>query len=261
MEIVRNAVEIIFYSTMIILGVLSYLQAKKTLFSPIKTEVFKFQLDALKSVLEQFSSRTEICIMDNFDVRNIFTLNYQILLRNYLRTFFPDYQISKQYSEALEFTAAGGYAPIDELPEGAKVGHHGYAITYDSEIIPTEPALKLSKWNSYEYTLVLYTQAFSDKLDSIENLSTNPVIPADLRHMISEYRDLLLENIALMRVVLTKISKQLPEQLPSLETESVDVSWAWNEYRDHWIDMLEHSDAINDWVNRYLRVNLLTDQY
>jgi hypothetical protein len=43
---------------MSVIAVLSYLQARKTLFSPIKTEIFKIQMEEFKLVLAFFNKRS-----------------------------------------------------------------------------------------------------------------------------------------------------------------------------------------------------------
>jgi hypothetical protein len=255
----KDIVQTLFYLAMIILGVLSYRQAKKTLFAPIKTEKFKLQLEAIQRVLNQFSNRTEISILNHYDIKNVFQLNFNILIQNYLKTFFPDYIVSKEYSENLNQYAVGAYAPIEELPEGAKEGHSGYAMTYASELIPDEPALKLSKWQNYIYTLVLYTKEYNESLDNLLQLQATPVLPSDLRELINKFIESLEENVGLIRKVLTKISTELPEQMPTVDEGNISTGWAWNEYINSWNDLEAQSQEINEWVNSYLKINILTD--
>ncbi len=45
--IVKDIVNILFFLTVGTIGILSYLQAKKTIFTPLKTEIFKYQLKAI----------------------------------------------------------------------------------------------------------------------------------------------------------------------------------------------------------------------
>ena len=56
MEVIKNFFNIIFFATMSILAILSYLQARKTLFSPIKTEIFKLQVKELQEVINIFNN-------------------------------------------------------------------------------------------------------------------------------------------------------------------------------------------------------------
>jgi hypothetical protein len=45
--IVKDIVNILFFLTVGTIGILSYLQAKKTIFTPLKTEIIKYQLKAI----------------------------------------------------------------------------------------------------------------------------------------------------------------------------------------------------------------------
>ncbi|MFQ2043355.1 hypothetical protein [Aeromonas sp. s11] len=52
--IAKDIVNIMFFVAMAFLALLSYLQARKTIFQPIKTEIFKYQLKAFEEVIGHF---------------------------------------------------------------------------------------------------------------------------------------------------------------------------------------------------------------
>ena len=55
MSDLKDFFNIVFFLTVSIVAVLSYLQARKTLFSPIKTEIFKLQIEVNnKNSLNEF---------------------------------------------------------------------------------------------------------------------------------------------------------------------------------------------------------------
>ena len=54
--VAKDIVNILFFVTIGILGILSYLQARKTLFTPIKTETFKLQLKTFEELLLYFEN-------------------------------------------------------------------------------------------------------------------------------------------------------------------------------------------------------------
>jgi hypothetical protein len=110
-------------------------------------------------------------------------------------------------------------------------------------------------WQSYSYDLVLFNQEYNDKISELEKLKTNPVLPSELRALIGDYIDALEKNIELMGNVLTKLSQEIPKNYPSVNDDSVSTGWAWNEYRDKWTELSPIANQIEDWVNRYLRIN------
>lgn len=259
MDEIKNIVQIVFWITMGILGVLSYRQAKRTVFSPIRTETFKLQLSALESVLKEFSGKSEVKIIDECDTKNVFSLNYFNLVNHFFKTFHPDCSLEKSLKE-MKNNAVGMIAQASSLPREAKEGHYGIATTYDSEKIPKEPALKLSFWQSYSYELVFFTREYSNKIDSLEQLKCSPVLPSELRALISAYIEQLETNIGLIGAFLTEISQELPKHYTTVEEEYVNTGWAWNLYRDKWVELAPLSEEIEEWVNNYLRINLLTEK-
>lgn len=62
-ETYKDIANIIFFITMSIIAILSYIQAKRTVFSPIKTETFKYQLQAFEKVIEHFQDKSEIDLL------------------------------------------------------------------------------------------------------------------------------------------------------------------------------------------------------
>jgi hypothetical protein len=74
MEDWKNFFNILFFIVMIVIAILSYIQARKTLFSPIKTEIFKVQIGAFQDVLKFFNRHNSYDFDREFDVNNIFHL-------------------------------------------------------------------------------------------------------------------------------------------------------------------------------------------
>lgn len=258
-SLIKDLAQITFFVVMGFLGVLSYIQAKKSFFAPIKTETFKLQLAAIQGVLKHFARTKEVSILEEYDVKNVFFINFNILMNDYLRTFFPEYLINEEFLSDLIGQAVGGLAPLSELPLGAKEGHYGFAITYAGTAIPEEPALKLSHWQRYEYTLVLYTRTYSEKIDSLEQLQSNPVLPIELRRLIQKFINELEDNVGKVRNVLTKISQDLPHKFTVIQDGDIDSGWAWNEFRDSWDELENRASEINSWVDRYIMKNIMSN--
>lgn len=240
-----------------IIGVLSYRQAKRTLFAPIRTETFKIQLNVLEDVLREFSKKSESKIIDECKAESLFTLNYLNLINHFFKTFHPDCSVESTLAE-LKKDVVGAITKSSYLPSGAKEGHVGIAITFDNEKIPSEPALKLSLWQSYIYELVFLTCDYNNKIESLQRLENSSVLPSELRMLITRYIEQLETNIGLISPFLTEIAQDLPKHYSTVEEDYLHIDWAWNLYRDRWSDLTPLAKEIEEWVNNYLRINLLT---
>ena len=99
----------------LILGVLSYLQARKSLFSPKTTEVFKLQLNEYRTALEFLNKQT---IKTEF--RHIIVFN--------LRLLATDYQISVGQVKAEKRTELTDSSLSLTVTEGMNANWHGVGI-------------------------------------------------------------------------------------------------------------------------------------
>ena len=87
-ETIKNLANILFFVTASIITVLSYIQARKTLFAPIRTETFKLQLNAFKETLAFFQNKSEVDFMECFDLNRIVSLNTFQMAEKYISEFF-----------------------------------------------------------------------------------------------------------------------------------------------------------------------------
>lgn len=90
MTTIKDFFQILFFCVAITVTILSYLQAKKTLFTPIKTEIFKMQIKSFEEILAFFQSKTETDFTHQFDFDFIVAANFRIMFTDYIRTFFKD---------------------------------------------------------------------------------------------------------------------------------------------------------------------------
>ena len=71
----KNIVNIGFFLVVSTIGILSYIQARKTLFSPIKTEIFKLQIEEFKKILEAFNYKNQRQFDEETGIQEVFNIN------------------------------------------------------------------------------------------------------------------------------------------------------------------------------------------
>lgn len=85
---VKDIANIVFFVTMSVIALLSYLQARKTIFSPIKTEIFKLQIETFNKVISFFNRTGQSSFDELFDFHGLFEFNAERMQRTYTNLFF-----------------------------------------------------------------------------------------------------------------------------------------------------------------------------
>lgn len=89
-------IEALFYVSTGTVAVLTFLSARKTILQPMKTEVFKNQVEVFTSIMKLFNGKTESEIRHAFDFDEMLRANIFKLLDDYLETF---YNVTFDYNE------------------------------------------------------------------------------------------------------------------------------------------------------------------
>ena len=69
------------------------MQAKETLFNPIRTEIFKIQYPEFEKILLFFNNKTEFDFIKAFDLDNILSINASRMIYDFTKSFYPDEEI------------------------------------------------------------------------------------------------------------------------------------------------------------------------
>lgn len=85
---VPPTIQSLFYVVGIALAILTYLQARKTFFQPLRTEVFKLQLRAVEDALHPFVGKDEAELRAYFGLESTMQKNALLMLDSYGRACF-----------------------------------------------------------------------------------------------------------------------------------------------------------------------------
>jgi hypothetical protein len=152
-SIAQGIVQIAFFVTTGIVAILSYIRAKKTLFQPLRTEVFKEQLKTLRKILDQFEGKGEVALRDDFGFPELIHINTISLLDSYAICVLKQNidTAERPYSKTrLQF--------ITPDPESDELMHPGPTIQSNNREEPSEPA----KWNQYWHSCVYLPEKFEE---------------------------------------------------------------------------------------------------
>lgn len=260
-EIIKNVTNIFFFVAVAIVTILSYGQARKTLFAPIRTETFKLQLKAFEEILAFFQNKTETDFLDAFDFNRIVSLNALQMADSYVSNFFAEeISIDKEARKAVLSPLIGAIVSKDymenffEMADKEKPVHKP---PLDEKKIKN-PAIILATWQKYEYGMVGYTKEFDDQLKELTRLAASPLLPKPLRDHIGEFRVIAHDNLAAVGHAVTTCAKLMPEHFPvASDIKEFSPTWVWNDFNDRRISFEPVAKAILEYMNDYLKIENL----
>jgi hypothetical protein len=250
---------IIFFLVIGLLGILSYLQARKTIFTPLKTETFKLQLTVFQDIFQYFDHHKKDLYILSFDSPKIFKINSSLLINKYAETFFKDeIQISKEKTAQMIAEAPFMKMSIKHIDK-INITDDGRRFDFANINIDVQDhSARLAEWLKYEYIMIRYTIYFENQMDQLANYISSPLIPSNVKRLLREFQTAVESNLNIMAEVLTDAAKELPQKYPSADAFlNIEMSWAWNMFIDKRIDLEPISDKIYQQINDYLNIDKL----
>ncbi|EIJ0971113.1 hypothetical protein LH716_004199 [Vibrio vulnificus] len=255
----KNIFNIGFFVAMSTVAILSYLQARKTLFSPIKTEIFKLQVDEIKKVLEVFNHKRQSDFDKEFGIQEVFDMNAREMHMAYINCFFKDKVQRPQ--ELIDKLDSIRYGAIVSEKHASKffvkvsAGEEMQQIE-SSESEPIEPALKLAKWGEYEHGMIHFTKKYNDATEELSKLASSPLLPKELTDKIYKVIGINRKNLSLLGEVVTDAAKEMPNTYETVEKAiGFQPSWLWNEYNGRRESVDQSVSEILTYINSHLKIN------
>ena len=258
---IKDLFQILFFCVVVTVTILSYLQAKKTLFTPIKTETFKMQIKSFEEILAFFQSKTETDFTYQFDFDFMVAANFRIMFTDFINTFFKkEIKVNDEAMKELFTKFAGGYVSMSYAEKNFHSPEYFEKIEPEKTEEITNPALILEKWKNYEYGQIHYSKVFSDEMDKLTKIIASPLITNELKQKMTNFESKVRGNLTLIGVVLTKLSQELPRKFPTAKsTEKLELTGVWNRY-NHEMERLEpDAKEILNYIRLYLKIETLID--
>ncbi|WP_439833426.1 hypothetical protein [Aeromonas caviae] len=256
--IAKDIVNIMFFVAMASLALLSYLQARKTIFQPIKTEIFKYQLKAFEEVIGHFQNKGEIELRRDMDLDSIIDINSFELFYDYVKTFMDgEVSINKTIAREKMELAKGAFVSKEFAAEYFQpVGAEKSIVTPPQK--PSDPALKLAQWNKKKYGMVHFTEKYSDSTSRISNFQNSPLLPSGLKKLLNDYHQLMVDAVTKVGVAIEEAGGDMPTYFPTKDSlESFNPSWVSNIHNNCCPKLEPKAIEILIFINNYLNVDNL----
>ncbi|MEX0596129.1 MAG: hypothetical protein WD512_06475 [Candidatus Paceibacterota bacterium] len=253
--------QVIFFIVIGLVTVLSYLQARKSLFTPIKTEIFKMQIQTFEEVLSFFTNQSETDFTKKFDFDFIVDSNSTLLFADFIHVFYKDeIKLNEENLRDLHQKFAGtiisqswaekNFMKVDYLDQSEK---------------PEEKKLesqeqKMKEWEEYEYGTIHYSKKFETELDKLNDLISSPLIPNDLKDELVKFEKIVMDNLSLVGETLNEIKNELPEKFSEPDLiNKFDRSGVWNLYNEKQKPFEPQSKIVLTYIRDYLKIDSLIE--
>jgi hypothetical protein len=258
----RDVTQIAFFIVIGVITILTYKKAKLTLLQPLRTEVFKQQLEVFGVVLGAVRHH-EFDLRNKFGFRELMEVNTVAMYDSYAYQFF-DLNIPEEESpynsakcpQLRIFAEAGGTYPSSYPSLRLDDGH------LKSEEQPTrdvpDPNTRAALWARYKYNAIRLPKQFVEKEAELTRIADSPLITQELARLISDLEKTVDANVALVSTVLTEAAKEMPEKYPNVETlKKSSFGWILAKYNKGFTPLEPKSEAIADYMRKYFKVEEL----
>lgn len=255
-ELIRDYATVLFYSGTLILAILTYAQAKKTIFTPFKTEAFKLQLQMIGEVMAFFShsyDHTRKASAKRFDLENCFSRNFHTMIIHYIMLFGPPKKAHFLNPTAISeaFPTGGGIA------EDSSPNHPPFWSFIKEDMTPEQ---KIALWQTYKMPILTYTEKFAEGLDQLSKFMASPVLPNELKKAISNYYTEVFSHIPTIAKVIEATAQELPVRSMNWDDEASifeEHSFRLEQYSKGLTKIMEKSDLVLEIVQEYLQADAL----
>ncbi|MFJ4612193.1 hypothetical protein [Streptomyces griseus] len=199
------------------------MNARKTIFQPLRTEIFKKQIDALAAALELFVGKSHMDLGDDFDLKFAELANFSKMYDRYLLYAFK----MRRPEESLEYRV--------ELCPVSWVKEEYLMLNMADKATGSEPAkLKvLDEW-AYEHYDISVPRKYLEREAEFRAVLDNPLLPTSIAALIEAYLDTMRQTLSAVAPVLEECAKEMPERYESLDDiKNVRFDWIQNRLNEN----------------------------
>ena len=252
-EEMKNEWQIIFWITASIVAWLTFFNARRGVLQPIRTEIFKGQVEALKQTQALFIGKQELELREDVALQNLIDTNAKKLLEDYCRVV-----LLCKYPCVPRMEVGDGWRPLNgSLAEAIR--------RRDWSSVPAEERHKF--WREYKLLGLQIPRAHPDGLERIRHCLENPLLPMDVAKCLERYLSAVERCVESLVRTLEACAHDLPSRYPSEDDLSKVVDgqtaliWIVNCFAKRVGDenqhLRQHADAVRAKVREYLDVDNL----
>ena len=247
--LVRDFAQTVFFVTVGIITVLTYLRARATFFQPFRMEVFKEQLKVLGEALRSFQGKNEVELRNDLGLDRALYVNAVAMLDDYACT-------------CLGATIASEDRPYSPKVCPTSLVSEEYLRLADDHLVTAATETASAKeaptqtWAEYRHAVLYIPRQLSEGLDGYTRLSQSPFLPTECAQLLSDYIRLTERNIRRIQEVLIQCAPELPQKYPDKEILArASFDWIQNRYAEGFEHLRPKASAIVAYARQHLAVD------
>ncbi|MFH9401594.1 hypothetical protein ACH4JS_17750 [Streptomyces sp. NPDC017638] len=228
--------QIAFWLGTVTLAFLGYLGARKTLFQPLRTEIFKRQIDDLSEILQFFVGKGEVKLRDEFDFGLLEQANIEAMYDAYVYHAFKVKRRKEARAYRSELCPAGMIK--------AEILTEQYILVDGHKEEPVEPPPEPASW-TYKGGQVYLPKRYVKQEKRIRRLLESPFLPTPVASAIENYLEAVEKNAWLVDEVILQAANEMPEKYPSMEElKEAQFHWIYNRINSRYDKLELHAKEI-----------------
>ena len=256
-SVIRDGFQILFFSVVGCLAILTYLRARKTVLQPIRTEIFKEQQRVFASLLAMFAGHGEMELRKDFGFDQALLANATLMLDTYAKHFF-EVEVEQSKRPYAPERCPGRLVSEEDLEDASD-----YYIREqnDEERFKETPSTKDATWTEYKFNTISIPQEFAKKQQELEQIIASPLLPKQLAQLLRAYLLVAETNLVALRSVLTSCAGELPAKYPSLDDlKKASLAWISNKYNDNFKELAPEALKITEYLRGYFQVEMIMNE-
>ena len=205
-----------------------------------------------------FVGKDELALRGDFDFRTLFDANVCYLLDSYATSFF-DVQFdpgTRQYNSRdcpMRMQANDSAVELSPPMRAAVADPHGDVAN---------SRVRAARWMRYKTDKLYINRQYCEMGQRITGLLENPLLPAKLAELLTQYRALAAQNQLVLFELLDRAAQELPERFSTLQAMNhiAPLEWPrelWNRYMQEFKHLKPLADEIATFVREYFETDSL----
>jgi hypothetical protein len=255
MGIISGIAQIAFWVVAATVTVLTYRHARRTVLQPIRTEVFKAQLQAMSGIMGMFLGERELSLRRAFGFQTLFNVNVCDLYDAYAANFF-DVQFDRETRPYNSRDCPMHMRDSDSTTPEESKAH----ILEPQPPLAAAPAadgrVRAARWARYRHDHLYINRQYCEMQQRLTEILENPLLPLTLIDLLTKYRETAGRNQLVLLNLLDDAAKEMPEMYSSLQDlEKFSSDWLWNRYMGNF----EHLKPLGGEIVEFIRAYFAPD--
>ncbi|OWA36757.1 hypothetical protein B9G55_01365 [Saccharibacillus sp. O16] len=244
-------VNILFLIITAVVGVQTYRNARRTLFQPIRTEIFKEQLKEFSEILKVFNERSFMEFREAFAFLQFEVLNRRLLLQEYYTVVLeledPEFYTRESHEK---------FFSVEDSLENLEIDLDHYLNSNKDSEEYENSSLGALDWNKRKVRALALSDELYEKRKALLNLNTSPLLTEKCRDLIGAFGEQLDGYFTLYAKIQRGNIKKLLEE-PSIlnDIQSLFTAEQAYELNSKVEDLHEEALKIMRYVSEYFGTN------